>query len=83
MATPRDYESTPVSDKLGLDDIIRGLARDLDDLRANKISNHDAIARALLAKQIFNGVRLYLVGSKFLEQHPSPAQPAAVEGKTS
>lgn len=66
----RDYETAPVSEKLKLDDIIRGLAQDLSDLRANKISNHDAIARSLLAKQIFNGVRLYLIGSKFLEANP-------------
>lgn len=62
----RDYESAPVSEQLGLPDIIRGLAGDLDALRSGKISVQDAIARSMLAKQIFNGVRLYLNGAKML-----------------
>lgn len=66
---PRDYESAPVSDRLGLADIINGLVADLDDLRAGKISVNDAIARSMLAKQIFNGVRIYLNGTKLLSDH--------------
>lgn len=62
----RDYESTPVSDRLDLDNVIRGLCGDLADLRAGKIGVNDAIARSLLAKQIFNGVRIYLTASKLL-----------------
>jgi hypothetical protein len=62
----RDYETAPVSETLGLDKIISGLAGDLDQLRAGKISVQDAIARSMLAKQIFNGVRLYLNGAKLL-----------------
>lgn len=62
----RDYDSAPVSESLGVESIIRGLASDLDELRSGKISVQDAIARSMLAKQIFNGVRLYLNGSKIL-----------------
>lgn len=45
---------------------------DLEDLRAGKISANDAIARSLLAKQIFNGVRIYLNGSNVLSQAAKP-----------
>ena len=62
----RDYESTPVSDRLNLEDIINGLAGDLRALRAGEITVSDAQARALLAKQIFNGVRIYLNGMSLL-----------------
>jgi hypothetical protein len=62
----RDYESAPASEALGLTDIIRGLAGDLDALRAGKITVQDAVARSMLAKQIFNGVRIYLNGTKLL-----------------
>lgn len=56
----RDYASTPVADALGLRAIIDGLASDLQDVRAGTITPADAMARAALAKQIFNGCRLYL-----------------------
>lgn len=62
----RDYEISPVTDRLNLDKIILGLSSDLEQLRAGKISVNDAIARSLLAKQIFNGVRIYLSASKML-----------------
>lgn len=62
----RDYESAPVSERLDLDNVIRGLCQDLAALRAGKISVSDAIARSLLAKQIFNGVRIYLNAEKLL-----------------
>jgi hypothetical protein len=51
---------------LGLDSVIRGLCTDLEKLREGKIAVNDAIARSLLAKQIFNGVRIYLSASKLL-----------------
>lgn len=63
---PRDYEAAPLSEQLGLGGIIAGLVADLDELRAGKISVNDAVARSLLAKQIFNGVRIYLNGTKLL-----------------
>lgn len=63
---PRDYESAPVSEQLGLPQVIAGLVSDLDELRNGKISVNDAMARSMLAKQIFNGVRIYLNGTKLL-----------------
>lgn len=57
---PRDYDSAPASDALGLREIIRDLAADIADLRAGAITIDDAFARAALAKQVFNGARLYI-----------------------
>jgi hypothetical protein len=74
----RDYESTPVSEALGIRDIITGLASDLDQLRAGKISVNDAMARSMLAKQIFNGMRIYLNGVKLLSES---AKPIGIEGE--
>jgi len=78
----RDYESAPVAESLGLVGVIQGLAGDLDALRAGKISVQDAIARSMLAKQIFNGVRIYMNGSKLLSDQartlpvkPTPERP--------
>ena len=65
---PRDYESAPTSEALGLEKIIRDLAGDLTALRGGKITVQDAIARSMLAKQIFNGVRIYLNGAKILSE---------------
>lgn len=62
----RDYEAAPVSERLDLDNVIKGLCSDLELLRAGKIGVNDAVARSLLAKQIFNGVRIYLTASKLL-----------------
>ena len=62
----RDYESAPVSDRLNLEEIINGLAGDLKALRAGEITVPDAQARAVIAKQIFNGVRIYLNGMALL-----------------
>ena len=69
----RDYEAAPVSEHLNLDDVIKGLCADLEALRSGKIGVNDAIARSLLAKQIFNGVRLYLNASKMLSGTATPA----------
>lgn len=69
----RDYAATPISDSLGLKEIIRDLSADLADLRAGTITVHDAMARAAIAKQIFNGVRLYMVGARVIL--PPPDQP--------
>ncbi len=70
----RDYETAPVSERLDLDNVIKGLCTDLELLRAGKISVSDAIARSLLAKQIFNGVRIYLSATKLLAGTASTAQ---------
>lgn len=77
----RDYETAPVSEHLNLDQVIRGLCSDLEQLRAGKIGVNDAIARSLLAKQIFNGVRIYLNASKLLAGQPSSQPKAIPEGQ--
>ena len=64
----RDYTATPVSDSLGLRQVIRGLSDDLVELRNKQISPNDALARAALAKQIFNGVRLYVQATRVMER---------------
>ncbi len=68
----RDYVSTPVSDDLNLRDIIGGLAQDLSDLREGKISPAEAHARATIAKQIWNGARIYLQAIKTIESKAKP-----------
>lgn len=70
----RDYGSAPVSDRLNLEEIINGLAGDLKSLRAGEISIGDAQARAMLAKQIFNGVRIYLNGIALLSGNARDAK---------
>ena len=67
MTKGRDYVSRPASDSLGLGAVISGLVADLQELREGKISVQDAQARAMLAKQIFNGCRIYLNGQKILD----------------
>ena len=71
----RDYVSTPVSDELSLKDTIVGLSKDLHDLRAGKISPADAHARAAVAKQIWNGARIYLQAIKTIEAQAKDANP--------
>jgi hypothetical protein len=74
---PRDYDSSPISDQLGLPAIVAGLVCDLDELRAGTISVNDAMARSMLAKQIFNGVRIYLNGTKLLSDRAKPISESA------
>ncbi len=68
----RDYVSTPVSDELNLKDTIAGLSQDLQDLRAGKIGPAEAHARAAIAKQIWNGARIYLQAIKTIQQAAKP-----------
>ena len=68
----RDYDTAPVTEQLGLGGVIAGLVGDLEDLRAGRITVSDAVARSLLAKQIFNGVRIYLNGSRLLSDAATP-----------
>ncbi|VDC28263.1 hypothetical protein [Pseudogemmobacter humi] len=78
----RDYVSTPVADSLGLRDVITGLAHDLTEQRAGRISPAEALARAALAKQIFNGVRFYMQAIKTLEGAAKPvSDPRLIEGE--
>lgn len=76
----RDYVSAPVSAQLGLENVITGLVGDLEALRAGKISVNDAIARSMLAKQIFNGVRIYLNGTKILSENAKAIPQGKGEG---
>ena len=73
----RDYAATPMADALGLREIIRDLAADISDLRAGVITVDDAFARAALAKQVFNGVRLY---AALIPPVPKPAQTPTTHG---
>lgn len=80
MVGKRDYISAPLSDQLGLGGVIAGLVSDLELLRAGKIAVNDAIARSMLAKQIFNGVRIYMNGAKMLSEAAVRADLPAAEG---
>lgn len=74
----RDYTTAPIAEKLGIPSIIAGLCADLEQLRKGEISVNDAMARSMLAKQIFNGVRLYMNGTKLLADNARPTN--AIEG---
>jgi hypothetical protein len=65
-----DIESIPtgLGERFSLDGVINGLISDLEDLRGGRISVSDAKARAELAKQAMNGIRLVVTAQKFLEQ---------------
>jgi len=76
----RDYESSPVSDNLNLRETVIGLSGDLEALRSGKISPAEGLARAAVAKQLFNGVRLYLQAIKTLEAEAKPANSKQIEG---
>jgi len=66
---------TDIGDRYSLDMIVKGIADDLVALRAGQISIKDAQARALLAKQYMNGVRLVINARKSLE---ADARPSAI-----
>lgn len=76
---PRDYSSAPVAENLALGDVIKGLAADLKDMREKKISPQEGIARAAVAKQLFNGVRLYLQAMQMLEKDARPTNSPQIE----
>ena len=56
--------TTPDVDKMTdpMDELIRGLVKDLSDLRAKRITNRDAKVRAELAREITRLARLQLDG---------------------
>lgn len=66
---------TDTADRYSLDMIVKGIADDLIALRAGQISIKDAQARALLAKQYMNGVRLVMNARQSLEAAAKPALP--------
>lgn len=65
-------QPTDIASPYSLDTIVKGIAEDLLALRAGKISIKDAQARALLAKQYMNGVRLVINARNSLEQGARP-----------
>lgn len=64
---------TELGDRYSLNVIVKGIADDLVALRAGQISIKDAQARALLAKQYMNGVRLVINARRSLENDARPA----------
>lgn len=60
-------DGTDIADRYSLDAIVKGIADDLVALREGRISIKDAQARALLAKQYMNGVRLVINARRSLE----------------
>lgn len=76
-----------LGERFSLDEVVAGLAFDLQELRAGRITVAQAQARAELAKQIMNGVRLVINTQKYLEDrarliappetnpHPAPSAP--------
>ncbi len=58
---------TDIGSAYSLDAIVKGIADDLMALRAGTISIKDAQARAMLAKQYMNGVRLVINARNSLE----------------
>ncbi len=58
---------TDLGEPYSLDAIVKGIADDIIALRAGKISIKDAQARAMLAKQYMNGVRLVINARNSLE----------------
>lgn len=67
-----------IGEAFDLPSIIRGLATDLDELRAGKISPKDAQVRADIAKQIFNGLRMVVSAQRYLSRKARPVE--AIEG---
>jgi hypothetical protein len=70
-------DASPLSERFSLDDIISGLANDMEALRAGRLSVDAARAQAELAKQLLNGVRLVVNAQKYLEGRALP-----IEGPT-
>ncbi len=58
----------PVADRFSMDDVINGLASDLQELRDGKITIENARVRAEMAKQYLSGVRLVVTAQKFLQE---------------
>lgn len=67
-------QSGVLSERFNIDALILGIINDLDGLRNGRISVRDAMARAELAKQAMNGVRLVITAQKFLENKAIPIE---------
>ncbi|TIU58789.1 MAG: hypothetical protein E5W35_02325 [Mesorhizobium sp.] len=68
-------EQSPLGERFSLDEVIHGLASDLRELRAGKITVDQARVRAELAKQLMNGVRLVINAQKHLEDRAQLVAP--------
>lgn len=73
--------ASSLAERFSIDVVINGLAEDLQQLRDGKIGVDSALARAALAKQLFNGVRLVIQGQRMLAENAKPVSIAAGEPK--
>lgn len=71
MADTRSTAS-PLDERFSLENIIAGLASDLEAVRAGSMTIEAARAQAEIAKQLFNGIRLVVNAQKYLEQRAIP-----------
>lgn len=76
-----DNAPADMTSKYSLETIVQGIADDLVALRAGTISVKDAQARAMLAKQYMNGVRLVMNARKSLELGAKPVAGTIGQGK--
>ena len=53
--------------QMSIETVITGLIGDLQALREGKMSTRQAEAHAMLAKQIFNGLRLAVIAQRTIE----------------
>lgn len=67
-----NQEASSLGERFSIDAVINGLANDLVELRAGKISVENALTRAALARQLFNGVRLVIQGQRMLAEKAKP-----------
>jgi hypothetical protein len=69
MATnkKRSIAAGPLAKRFNLMEFTDDLIRDLDELRAGKISPKDASVRAELAKQVLRAIGLVVTAQKFIE----------------
>lgn len=81
----RLQDEGPLSKRFHLTTFTDELIRDLDLLRAGKISIRDAAVRADLAKQVLRAVQLIVTAQKYLDGQvipiaPPPPQPKGDQG---
>ena len=73
----RLVDEGPLSKRFHLTTFTDELIRDLDQLRAGKISIRDAAVRADLAKQVLRAVQLIVTAQKYLDGQVIPIAPPA------
>lgn len=65
-------EASPLDERLSLEQIIAGLASDLQAVRDGRMTVDAARAQAEIARQLFNGVRLVVAAQKYIDMRPLP-----------